>query len=114
MAVGAVVAAWLAGPVITSLYGTPFTPAIPAFVWLMPGIALLSVYTILMNYFAAAGMPWVVVIAPAIGLAVNVLLNLRLIQALGIVGASISSSIAYGIMLVVAATYYLRSRSAVS
>jgi Na+-driven multidrug efflux pump len=55
-------------------------------------------------------MPIVVVVAPAIGLLVNVALNTRLIPVYGIVGASISSTIAYGIMLIVGVAYFQRSR----
>ena len=36
-----------------------------------------------MNYFAAIGMPAIVIIGPAAGLALNVLLNVVLLPALG-------------------------------
>ena len=72
-----------------------FAPATPALLWLLPGIAALSVHTIVMNYCAAVGNPRVILIAPIAGLIVNVVLNLALIPSLGIVGASLASTIAY-------------------
>jgi len=100
MAGAAVVAALLAGPLITVLFGRAFLPAEPAFLWLLPGIVMLSASTILMNYGAAIGMPAVTWAAPLLGFAVNLLLNLWLIPGLGIVGASLSSTAAYAVVLV--------------
>jgi O-antigen/teichoic acid export membrane protein len=95
----AVVAALLAGPAITFLFGKEFLPAEPAFLWLLPGIVMLSAGTVLMNYGAAIGMPPITWVAPMIGFALNVVLNVRLIPPLGIVGASLSSTAAYAVVL---------------
>jgi len=100
MAGVAVVAALLADSAISILFGNEYLPAVPAFLLLLPGIVMLSVSTILMNYGAAIGMPTITWLAPLIGLALNVTLNLSLIPAFGIVGASASSTIAYGVVLV--------------
>jgi O-antigen/teichoic acid export membrane protein len=92
-------AALLAKPAITILFGKSFMPAVPAFIWLMPGIVFLSINIIYMNYFASTGMPSITIYSPAIAALCNILLNLKLIPLLGIVGASFSSVFSYGIML---------------
>jgi len=88
-------------------YGRPFVPATIAVLWLLPGVLAMSVNTIIMNCFAAQGMPPVTVYSPALALTVNVLLNLWLIPHYGIRGAAISSSISYGLMLVMSVCYIL-------
>lgn len=95
----AVLAGVLARPVVGLLYGEAFLPAVEPFLWLLPGIVLLGVNTILMNYFAAEGMPAVAVWSPAVASVINVGLNLWLLPLVGIVGAAIASSVAYGLML---------------
>jgi O-antigen/teichoic acid export membrane protein len=50
-------------------------------------------------------MPMVVVYSPLLALLVNVTVNLRLVPAMGFVGASISSSVAYGLMLAMSVLY---------
>jgi O-antigen/teichoic acid export membrane protein len=94
-----------ARPAIGLLYGRSFLPAVPAFVWLMPGIVMISVNIIYMNYFASIGMPAITVYSPCAAAAVNIALNMKLIPMLGIVGASISSTLAYGLMLLASLTY---------
>ncbi len=91
----------LANPAIRILYGPDFLPAVAPFLWLLPAVLLLSVSTILNNYLAAEGMPWVVVAAPAAGAALDVALNWILLPWLGIVGASISSVAAYALVLAI-------------
>jgi len=104
-------AALLAKPVLGLLYGKEFLPAVPAFIWLLPGIVMLSINTILMNYFAAIGMPPITVYSPMIAVIINIVLNLKLIRSLGIVGASISSVVSYGIMLIASTVYiYMESK----
>jgi len=46
----AVITSFGAGRLIQTLYGSAFQPATAAFVWLLPGIVLLSVSSLLMNY----------------------------------------------------------------
>jgi O-antigen/teichoic acid export membrane protein len=107
MVVAACAAGILAQPVIEVLYGEAFVPAIPAFLWLLPGIVALSVHTIIMNYCASVGLPPVVLLAPVVGLLINLALNLALLPTMGIVGASIASTVAYVCMLAVSATYFI-------
>jgi Na+-driven multidrug efflux pump len=58
-----------------------------------------------MNFFASCGMPMIVVYSPLIALLVNVSANLWLVPRMGFVGASISSTIAYGLMLLMSMLY---------
>jgi O-antigen/teichoic acid export membrane protein len=94
---------------IRLLYGVAFTPSTPAFNWLLPAIVFLSINTIFMNYFASIGMPWITVYSPGLAMVANILLNLVLIPKLGIVGASISSIAAYGMMLVISLIFIQKS-----
>jgi O-antigen/teichoic acid export membrane protein len=88
-----------AGPALQLLYGKTYLPSLPAFLWLIPGIIMLSVNTIFMNYFSSTGMPTVALYSPAVAAILNIFLNIKLLPTLGIIGASISSTIAYGTML---------------
>lgn len=109
MLVLTLVAGALADPLTRFLFGPAFAPAVPAFLVLLPGIWLISVNIIYMNYFASCGMPPLTVISPAVAALVNVLLNLVLIPKWGIVGASFSSSVCYGLMLLLS-VLYMRTR----
>ena len=105
MLIVASLVAILAGPLVTLLFGRSFAPAIPALIWLMPGIVMLSINTIYMNYFASVGMPLITIYSPAVAVILNIVLNIRLIPPLGIVGASIASVAAYGVMLLASIAY---------
>ena len=100
----------MATPLISLAYGQPFASASTAVLWLLPGVLAMSVNTILMNCFAAQGMPAITVYSPGSALILNVLLNLWMIPAWGIRGAAISSSISYGLMLVLSAMCIGRQR----
>jgi len=94
-----------AGPLIHLAYGAAFDPSTAAVGWLLPGVGFYAINTVLMNLFASCGMPLIVVYLPLIALLVNVVVNLLLVPAMGFVGASISSSLAYGLMLVMSVLY---------
>jgi O-antigen/teichoic acid export membrane protein len=95
----------LADWVVQLFFGEVFLPSVPAFKWLMPGIVMLSVNTVYMNYFASVGMPFIAILSPGVALIFNIALNFKLIPWLGIVGASIASTLSYGLMLVASITY---------
>lgn len=109
MIVVATCASILAVPVVTLLFGKAYTPSVPAFIWLMPGIIMLSINTIFMNFFASTGMPLVTVYSPGIAALLNIFLNYKFIPMWGIIGASISSVIAYALMLLISLLYIFRS-----
>ncbi len=91
------------------LYGSSFIGAVLPFALLLPGIFCSSISTILMQYFASQGLPPVVYTAQFFALLVNVTCNLLLAPRLGMVGVSLASSIAYGVLLWCALHYFLNS-----
>lgn len=96
-----------AAPWITRLlFGEPFLPAVPAFVWLMPGIVAYG-SAFASTFLMGVGLPAAVLGLWAAFVAMNVALNAALIPRLGFVGASISSSITYTTAFV-ALTLYAR------
>jgi O-antigen/teichoic acid export membrane protein len=105
----AIIAVFGAHPLITVLYGEAFEPATAAFVWLLPGIILLSVSSLLMNYLAAIGMPPVVMYSSGLATLINIGLNLKLIPILGIVGASMSMTVSAATMLIVGMIYLIKT-----
>jgi len=93
------VAAVLAEPLVGLLYGAAYLPSVPAFLWLLPGISMLGVNTIFMKTFASEGMPPISVWLPFVAALFNIALNLVLLPRIGIVGASLASTLAYALML---------------
>ncbi len=104
------IAALFAKPVVNILYGAEFLPAVPAFLWLMPAIFLLSVNTIYMNYFASIGMPLITVYSPATAALLNISLNMLMIPRWGLRGAAIASIFSYGTMLLLSILYISRHK----
>jgi O-antigen/teichoic acid export membrane protein len=94
-----------AGPLIRLAYGTSFDPSTTAVGWLLPGIGCYAINGILMNFLASCGMPLLVVYSPFVALLVNVCTNLWLVPRMGFVGASVSSSLAYALMLLMSVLY---------
>ena len=105
-----VVGGVLAPLLVRFLYGQEFLPAVPALLWLLPAVWALSVNTVFKNYFAAEGMPLVAIVSPGLAAALNVVLNLFWIPWLGIIGASLASVAAYGLMLTLSLVYLWRRR----
>ena len=74
-----------------------FVDCLPAFLVILPGVVALSVSKILSSYVSGLGLPGPVAIASAVGLAVNLVANILLIPAAGIVGASAASLVSYSV-----------------
>uniref|UniRef100_B8HUJ1 Polysaccharide biosynthesis protein n=1 Tax=Cyanothece sp. (strain PCC 7425 / ATCC 29141) TaxID=395961 RepID=B8HUJ1_CYAP4 len=96
---------FLAHPIIRLLYGEDFLPAVPVLIALLPGVICLGINSVLMNYFASIGMPPITVYSPLIATIINVIINTFLIPHFGIIGAALSSTISYSIMLVLSLAY---------
>ncbi|TLD41830.1 MAG: Membrane protein [Candidatus Jettenia ecosi] len=105
MVVIAGLATLLAAPLVRLLFGMAFLPVVIPFICLLPGIVMLSINSIYMNYFASMGMPLITVYSPAIAAIFNILLNLKIIPIFGVVGASIASTVSYGFMLIASIVY---------
>ncbi len=88
--------AWLfARPFVALMFGAAFLPAAQAFVWLLPGVVLLGVETVAVQYLNSYGYPVSVIAIWFLSVALNIALNFWAIPAYGIVGASAVSSITY-------------------
>ncbi|MGD0452352.1 MAG: polysaccharide biosynthesis C-terminal domain-containing protein [Solirubrobacteraceae bacterium] len=93
-------AALLAGPAITLLFGHAYHPAIALLLWLLPGVYCLGLLNVIAYYFAAQGMPRALILVWIPGLALNLALDLTLLPHHGTYIASLASSLAYALVLV--------------
>jgi O-antigen/teichoic acid export membrane protein len=101
----------VAAPAIRMIYGEAFLPSTTPLYWLLPGIGLLGLNGVLMHYLLAVGLPPRVVAYQAMAVALNIALELVLLDRLGLAGAGIASTIAYAVTFCVsfaAATGYRR------
>ncbi|HEV2975269.1 MAG TPA: polysaccharide biosynthesis C-terminal domain-containing protein [Solirubrobacteraceae bacterium] len=92
-------AAALADPAITLLFGHAYHPAIALLLWLLPGVYCLGLLNVIAYYFAAHGMPRELALVWVPGLAINLALNLALLPHHGTYVASLASSLAYALVL---------------
>lgn len=99
MLVVVIAAAALAGPLVQFLYGPAFAPAVPAFVWLMPGALFLAVEVVAVQFLNSSGFPRQVVGIWAACVLANIGLNLWAIPRYGAVGAAAASSASYLLVL---------------
>jgi O-antigen/teichoic acid export membrane protein len=81
--------------VIEGLYGKEFLGAAAALVALMPGVWAMSVGKLLAVHLAGSGKPEVGTYGALLALSMTLVLDLLLIPRLGIVGASVASSVSY-------------------
>lgn len=87
--------ALLAKPLVLLLFGEAYLPAAEAFIWLMPGTLFLGVECVAVQFLNSLGYPRSVPIVWFVCLLINIVLNLWVIRAFGIVGASVNSSLTY-------------------
>src|SRR3954453_9405380 len=90
----------LAGPAVRLAFGAPYADSVSLYLWLLPGIYSLGMTTVLANHFAGRGFPRQAMLVWFAGLAVNLAMNLVLLPRYGTVVASVSSSVAYTLLLV--------------
>jgi O-antigen/teichoic acid export membrane protein len=102
--------ALLARPLIRLLFGADFLPAAPAFVLLSIAMIFYGVNNIVEGYLAALSFPWLSVFVWVAASGLNIVLNLFMIPAWGIMGASFSSLVCYVLVLVAQAVYCARWR----
>lgn len=91
----------LAYQIIRLLYGEAFLPAVPVVYWLMPGALFVAVGTVFQNYLGASGNVTAMIYGPLAALLVDVVCNYFFINKLGITGAAMADSLAYGISLLI-------------
>jgi len=96
-AVGAAILFLISQWVVVLLYSSEYLPAIQLFRILLPGIVFLSADRILANDIAGRGLPLLNTYVGAVGIVVQIVLNLLWIPALGATGAAWATSISYGL-----------------
>jgi O-antigen/teichoic acid export membrane protein len=96
-------------PVILLLFGKDFAAAVPAFRWLLPGVVAWSTLHVTWNHASANGRPGLGV--PIFGAAavLDVVLDIFLLPKIGVVGASIASTISYGFAAFLFARIFCRN-----
>lgn len=100
---------WIGAPYgFGHIFGPDFADAVWPFRLLIPGIVALVIQRPLLPIVVKEGRPWLVSGLGALTLGLNVVGNLILLRAVGIVGASIASSACY---LLLTAAYVLVTRA---
>jgi O-antigen/teichoic acid export membrane protein len=77
------------------LYGPAFLPSIVPFLLLLPGVCAMATLSVQTAYLCGVGLVRSTTVAAAVGMILNVLLNLVLIPRYGVSGAALASSITY-------------------
>lgn len=112
------VVAWLGYDLIMLVYGERFAGAYTMLLWGLPGIFALGLTSILSQYLASAGIPLRLVFIWMIGLVVELVLAIWLIPSHGGVGAMLSLSAAYllilGMVWVLAANHHSTQRKEIN
>jgi O-antigen/teichoic acid export membrane protein len=97
----------VAGFLIPFVFGDCFSGAYLPFVCMFPGVLAMASGSIVNANLWNRGYPRIAVVAPAIALLVNVVLNIVLIPHLGLIGAGLSTSVAYTIWGTFIFTYFI-------
>lgn len=105
-AVGVVV---IGAPMIRWIFGVPYAGAYEPLAWMLPGLIASGYGSVLNTKLAGQGYPPVTMWAPGVALVVNLALNLVLIPRHGLVGAALSTSVAYLVWAVIVTIAYQRS-----
>ncbi|HLH15331.1 MAG TPA: polysaccharide biosynthesis C-terminal domain-containing protein [Solirubrobacteraceae bacterium] len=92
-------AAGLSSPAIALLFGAAYHPAVSLFLWLLPGVYCLGLLNVIAYHFAGHGMPRELILVWLPGLAINLGLDVTLLPHHGTYIASIASTVAYAIVL---------------
>ncbi len=103
---GGVLLYFFGGWLIYLLFGKEFNDSIAPFIWLIPGVVLLSFARILSNFFSGIGKPEINTYVASFTTILNIGLNIYLVPKLGVVGAAIATSITYTFNMVIKTTIY--------
>ena len=110
----AILVALLANPVINLLLTPEYAESVMPLILLMPGVVAWSSARILSQYITYnRGKVWYPTAFSVTGLVLNIILNSLLIPRIGITGASVASSISYGVVATLTAiTFHFLRKSA--
>lgn len=86
-----------AGKLLLIFFFPKYPEAYGLLVWMLPGLVVAGFGSVFNTRLAGQGYPAITLWAPALTLALNVALNLALIPAMGLTGAALSTSLAYGL-----------------
>jgi O-antigen/teichoic acid export membrane protein len=89
----------LAGPGIRLVFGSDFASAAELYYWILPGVFSLGMLTILSHHFAGRGFPLQAAVIWVGGLAINLVINVIFLPDEGTYIASLASTVAYGLLL---------------
>jgi O-antigen/teichoic acid export membrane protein len=89
----------LAAPGIRLVFGSDFADAAELYYWILPGVFCLGMLTILSHHFAGRGYPIQAALIWIVGLAINLAINVLFLADAGTYIASLASSVAYGLLL---------------
>lgn len=98
----------LSKPIILILLGKDFLGSADALIYLIPGISVFSISKIIANYIAGVGMLEKNIIASTVSCIATVILDLILIPRIGIIGASIATSISYIVFTIIIISFYVK------
>ncbi len=108
MIVASIPLAIVAPTLIEVVYGAPFREAGLALQILLPGVVAYSVVAVLSNYIIARGAPGRVTAVLSLGLVVNLIASILLVDRLGLQGAAIATSISYSVTAAALLVLYRR------
>lgn len=94
--------------IIFILYGKEFYPALMPMLSLLPGILAMSLYPFLKADIYSLNRPGFISIVSLITMICNLVLNYLMIPKYGINGAAISSSISYGVSVLILFVFFIR------
>ena len=91
---------WVIAPQAVHLaFGARFDPAVPVIRAMLPGVLLVGVTAIVSQYLAAGGMPISVVATWFGGVMLTAVMGRALVARLGAIGAALTLSVTYGLIL---------------
>lgn len=90
------------------LYGTAFTDVPVQLLILLPGVYLVGVESVLVQYFSGTGLPAAIPLFWLVTLLMNVLLNLLFVPAYGARAAALASTVSYALIFLLVASYFRR------
>jgi O-antigen/teichoic acid export membrane protein len=91
---------------IVLLYGEQYLPSLQPLLYLLPGAAIYPIFKILNVDLGARGFAGYGTICSIIGFTSNFIANIILIPILGIIGASLASTISYSLMAVLSLYFF--------
>lgn len=97
-----------AGKLLIALFFARYPEAFVPLLWMLPGLVVAGFGSVFNTRLAGQGYPPITLWAPGLALGLNVALNLALIPALGLTGAALSTSLAYGLWGLLIARHALR------